>query len=117
MHTWLQFHFFVLTVSVSTTVQSKYRLLTKHEVKMAGYWVRVMLNSSHLDQKRLNNKGFVIRHTGHYFLVQYNRQSQKGKVASACPNRRPITVFDFGSSNMLVELYNKVSQNMHASKS
>ena len=117
MHTWLQFHFFVLTVSVSTTVQSKYRLLTKHEVKIAGYWVRVMLISNHLDQKRLTNKGFIIRHTGHFFLAQYNRQSHKGKIASACPNRWPITVFDFGSSCMLVELCNKVSQNMQASKS
>ena len=37
-----------------------YGLLTKCEVKMAGYWPRTRPISSHLDRTNLVNKGFII---------------------------------------------------------
>ena len=57
-----------------------YGLLTKYEVKIAGYWPssfflrvygprrRLRLISSHLDRTNLVNKGFIIWLSGNFFL-------------------------------------------------
>ena len=82
-------------------IRDTYGLLTKREVKMAGYWpscffaclwietkTRIRPISSHLDRASLVNKGFIIwDKTPKHDLCTCGTKpvSRAGKIAPACP--------------------------------
>lgn len=89
----------------SRTAQHIYRLLTKCEVKVAGWWPSCFFSfrvyglrwsqgpytckkktrpiSCHLDQVSLVNRGFIIFEEKSVFLVRHSGLSQLGKIVPA----------------------------------
>jgi len=73
---------------------SKYALLTKCEVKMAGYWpssLFVIVTQkrtriiSHQDQTRLVNKGFIVRPKRQLFPCGTNGNHERARKAPSRP--------------------------------